>query len=64
MRDDDGYRMDFRSSLEDMQEQVLANLPSGRKSAFAQGWKPKGPTRGFDEELPGMPQKYTGAFEG
>ena len=65
MRDDPDARMEFRGNLEEMQAQVLGSLPGGgRKASFAQGWKPKGPTRGFDEELPGMPQKYTGAFEG
>lgn len=59
MRDDPDNRMMFRENLEDMQSQVLANLP-GRRGAFAQGWKPKFPTRGFNDEFPGMPQKYTG----
>lgn len=57
-------RMEFRDNLEEMQSQVLANLPSSRKGAFVEGWKPKFPTSGKAEELPGMPQKYTGAFEG
>ena len=55
-RDDPDTRMMFRENLEEMQSQVLGSLPGGRKSAFTQGWKPKFPTRGFAEELPGMPK--------
>lgn len=56
----EGYaREDYRESLEAMQEQVLANLPSSRTGQFAAGWagpwKPKGPASGRNEKLPGMP---------
>ena len=66
----DEYRQDpmqrdmYREDLESMQAQVLENLPDSRRGAFAQGWKPKYPTRGKQEEFEGLPQKYIGAFEG
>lgn len=57
---DDSYTESmYREQLEDMQEQVLANLPTSRKGAFMSGWKPEHKT-GRQEELPGMPSKYTG----
>lgn len=59
LQNDPTIQETYRENLELMQEQVLANLPTSRKGAFMSGWKPEHKT-GRQEELPGMPLKYTG----
>ena len=58
--DMDSLEETFRGNLEVMQDQVLKNLPTSRKGAFAKGWRPEYKF-GRQEELPEMPPKYSGA---